>query len=563
MFGLAPECRGDLLFAAVRFGGALVFLHHCLEHARDVLRADLVYFGALLRLDDMTEGHGAAHRAAIVGEIAGEPLLRQRLPAADDARGIVHLEIVVAAREQALQATVDDGFLHREHDDLVIGQQVAPHRLGEGERVERPAVDRRVVHRGEHHIVALGARLGVLGIDARRGGHVEPPGGLDETGVVHLHEMALVLAGEGGAGGAVRLVAEDQVEGGEAVAFLRIADDIDGVVGGKDHIHVPGIVALADLGSELPCFGRGRVLQLMGEHLEVIFAVLLADVAVRTHGVAVQRRRRFLGPFGERLRQQREARHEEQHTATLAGQFLGNLERGEGLAGAAGHDELAARILGEARFDGRQRRLLVRAQRFLRLEDRSRVGLVLRPVDPARLQIVQRDEADRRLLPLQRLAQMAGAAGRGEEDQAMGVGLAARGGEERGQIAQRELGILVVELGLYRVQLAGCGFGHEVDAGIGAHVAKPALRGLRAPRFPQPHTGGVKVAVIRLVLEISLDQPLEVTAFLALGDRGGAKGVEQVSQGRHAGLPRSPRQRQVILKNTAAILPHKGRTGDA
>lgn len=45
----------------------------------------------------------------------------------------------------------------------------------------------------------------------------------------------------------------------------------------------------------------------------------------------------FLGPLGEGLGKQVQAGDEEQDALVLAGDFLGDLEAGEGLAGAAGH----------------------------------------------------------------------------------------------------------------------------------------------------------------------------------------------------------------------------------
>lgn len=59
----------------------------------------------------------------------------------------------------------------------------------------------------------------------------------------------------------------------------------------------------------------------------------------------------FLGPFGEGLGEEGEARDQEEHSLAGARHGLGDLEGGEGLAGAAGHDELAAVGLGQAGGD--------------------------------------------------------------------------------------------------------------------------------------------------------------------------------------------------------------------
>ena len=86
--------------------------------------------------------------------------------------------------------------------------------------------------------------LAHVAVDARGGGHVEPLGGADEVGVVDFDEVAFVLVVEGGAGGAVGFVADDQVEVGQTVVVLGLADDVDGVVGGEHDAHVLGVVAL-------------------------------------------------------------------------------------------------------------------------------------------------------------------------------------------------------------------------------------------------------------------------------------------------------------------------------
>ncbi len=158
------------------------------------------------------------------------------------------------------------------------------------------------------------------------------------------HERAFVIFAKGGTRGAVCFVADHQVEGVQAVIMLGAADHVDGVVGGEHHTHVLGVVALGHLRCEPISLGGRRVAQLVSKHLYgVIFHLaLLANVAVGADGEAVERGFAFLRPFGERLRQQRQAGHEEQHAFAFAGQALGNLQTGEGLARAAGHDQLAA-----------------------------------------------------------------------------------------------------------------------------------------------------------------------------------------------------------------------------
>jgi hypothetical protein len=131
--------------------------------------------------------------------------------------------------------------------------------------VQVVAVHGRIVHGGEGDVALLGADLGAVAVDARRGGHVEPLGGADEIGVVDLDEAGSSSPVEGGAGGAVRLVADDEVEGREPVQVLGAADDLDAVVGGEDDADVVGIVALGDLAGEAAGIGGGRVAQLVAK----------------------------------------------------------------------------------------------------------------------------------------------------------------------------------------------------------------------------------------------------------------------------------------------------------
>ena len=61
-----------------------VFVHHLGEHSRDILRADLVGFPALLNLNDLSECHGAFHRFRVERQIVLRIHLRQRTPATND-----------------------------------------------------------------------------------------------------------------------------------------------------------------------------------------------------------------------------------------------------------------------------------------------------------------------------------------------------------------------------------------------------------------------------------------------------------------------------------------------
>ncbi len=101
----------------------LIGLDDFLEHVCDLLGADLVFPAALLPLDDLTESDGAFHRLGIRGEIGGDALLRESLPAADDAGGVVHLELVVVVLEEILESGIDVILADGEDENLVVGEE--------------------------------------------------------------------------------------------------------------------------------------------------------------------------------------------------------------------------------------------------------------------------------------------------------------------------------------------------------------------------------------------------------------------------------------------------------
>ena len=178
-------------------------------------------------------------------------------------------------------------------------------------------------------------------------------------------------------------VADDQVELAEPVEELGLADDIDGMVGREDDAHVLGVVALVDFVGEALGIGGGRVAQLVGEGFDdvLVLLALLSDFGIGADGEGMERRLALLGPLGEGLGKQGEAGDEEEHALALAGVFLGDLQGGEGLPRAAGHDELAtvSGLEAEEGVGNRTRLMLPRLE--LRLEDRALGRLVFGPVD--------------------------------------------------------------------------------------------------------------------------------------------------------------------------------------
>ncbi len=342
----------------------LVGLHDLLEHAGDFLGADLRRLAALAGFDHLAERDRPLHRLGCVAAILRNAEFGQGLPAADDLGRVIHAQAVVLIGEQRLQAAVDVGFLHRQHDDLVVHQQAALYRLGEGDDEQLLAVPVLVVHRVQGGVVAFGDCLGAIAVDAWRGSHVQTLGSTQVIAVMDAYKGAFIIALEGSTGGAMGLVADNQVEFGKAL-LLRLMDHVDGVVGAEHHRHMVGVMAGSHAQRQPPGIGGGRITQLMGEGLHgivLLAALLLADVTVRTDGETVQRDSAFLGPFGQGLRQQRQTRDEEQHMLALASHRFSDLETGEGFASAAGHNQLATVGIGQTGNNRLQCGLLVRTK---------------------------------------------------------------------------------------------------------------------------------------------------------------------------------------------------------
>ncbi len=192
--------------------------------------------------------------ARCVGFFAFAALFPRRIP---HAPGVVHLELAAVVLEEFLNAGGDVGFVDGEDDDLVIGEELELDGLGKGDDVELLAELRLVVHVVEDGVVLCGSGLGHVAIDPRGGGHVEALGGADEGVVVDFDEVAFVVALETGSGGAVRFVADDEIEGRQAVEVLGAADDVERMIGGEDDAHVVGVVALGHFQREALGVGGG------------------------------------------------------------------------------------------------------------------------------------------------------------------------------------------------------------------------------------------------------------------------------------------------------------------
>ena len=141
--------------------------------------------------------------------------------------------------------------------------------LTEANTINLISIHRSIVHRTENSGILLGTFLCLVGIEARRGGHVDTAHGAQEVVVVDPDKGALGLVLERNARGAVRLVADDEVERAEGVVglleqlLLGPRNDVDGLVGREDDgqslgIVSAGVLQLLDDGGDV---GRGRKCQ--------------------------------------------------------------------------------------------------------------------------------------------------------------------------------------------------------------------------------------------------------------------------------------------------------------
>ena len=442
---------------------------------------DLGRFGGL---DVLGERDRPPHRGEVdplhpVGQDRAEPL-GETVPAAYELGGVAELDLAGGA-ELLLEVRGDEVLVDLEDEHLVVGQQVALDRLPEAEPVQHRAVDALVVHRGEDGLVGACLVFGVRIEQARRRRHVKTFVAGQVGVVVDPDEVRLVRVGEGDAGGAVGLVADDEVKGGHALG-LRAGDDVDRVVGGEHDGELVVLGALGDLPREDLGVGGGGIDQVVDQ--QVLRGVRLADLHVRAHGIRTEGQLGLLLPLAQALVEELDRGDEEQHRGRLglaAGrELLGDLERGEGLAGAARHDQLAAVARRQTLPDGLAGLALVRQERLLasRRKDRLRPRPVdLVPVDLGLHQVADADphHRDGEVVELA-LDGRAPLLGRGDDDPA-GEPLLARGTEEGVDVLLGHVVLGVVELALHRAPAArGDVLRDDVDAVVmGGAPARPLL----------------------------------------------------------------------------------------
>ncbi len=122
--------------------------------------------------------------------------------------------LVVFVGDLFLECLGDVLFVHGQHEHLVVGEQAFADGFAETKAVEFLAEEGLIVHRRQFGGGFLGLGLGLVAVDARRGGHVEALFGFEEIRVVDFDEAGFVFARKRDAGGAVGFVANDQVEVG-------------------------------------------------------------------------------------------------------------------------------------------------------------------------------------------------------------------------------------------------------------------------------------------------------------------------------------------------------------
>lgn len=140
-------------------------------------------------------------------------------------------------------------------------------------------------------------------------------------------------------------VADDEIEVIQA-GGLGLGDGGDGLVGAEHHGEAFGAFAVLHLGDQ-----GGRV---GGRGQRHVVGVDVLDgtrnFGVRAHGEGAQVGLTLRGPLAQRLGQQRNRGHQEQDFGCAAecfGDAFADLQCGERLAGAAGHDQLAAVMVAE------------------------------------------------------------------------------------------------------------------------------------------------------------------------------------------------------------------------
>ena len=178
----------------------------------------------------------------------------------------------------------------------------------------------------------------------------------------------------------------------------------------------------------------------------------------------------------------------------------------------------------------------MRTERILGLEDGRGAGAVSGPVDLGILQVEEVYLVNGRLLvPEGFFGVLAPVIGGGDDD-ALGEGLAAGGGEEAVDVGLAHAVVGGEALALDGVVFLGApGLGDEVDAGVLRGSAELRGADFLGPVGEEPDVV-VEILLAGLVAEVGADELLEVGAFFPFGPGGVAVLGEDALQGSHGVL---------------------------
>ena len=165
-------------------------------------------------LNVLGKGHRALHGVGVFikSTLLSLQLTRalgQAIPRTNHRGGEREVDLIVFAMGHGVGS---HGFIDGHDQDLVIRKQALIHGLAKAQPVELGAINTLIVHRGQLSRVLGGLAFHGVIEKPRRCSHVQTLGSLDVVRIVHAHEVAGVLAGQGDAGGAVGLIANDEVK---------------------------------------------------------------------------------------------------------------------------------------------------------------------------------------------------------------------------------------------------------------------------------------------------------------------------------------------------------------
>ena len=300
--------------------------------------------------DAVGERHGARQLAGLLqGRALGDAVDRERN--AEHPRHVVGGRGLLAPRrrvdpfEAPPQARRDARLVHAEHDHPVVGEHSVLHRFGERQPVELRAIDAVIAHVDDVDPVFGESASGAFGVDARGCGHVEALAGAQPRVVVDLLEVDLPGAArpDERARRPVGLVGDGQIERRGAVMRLRLGDPPQRMVRAE---HGAGRACAVERAGDLGRVRRDRAFEL--GYPDVLVLVAPAGGRIGAHDDARQFARRLPQPFAPRLRHQRDGRRREEDPPSVRDGPFGDAKGGEGLAGAARHDEAAPVVVAES-----------------------------------------------------------------------------------------------------------------------------------------------------------------------------------------------------------------------